>query len=60
MRPPVIYPFPMSGTAGMGIGIIVSMAIDVYYKERQTADFQRRLDADRKAVDDMVKRLLRP
>ncbi len=50
----------MSGTAGMGIGIIVSMAIDVYYKERQTADFQRRLDADRKAVDDMVKRLLRP
>jgi len=60
MRPPVIYPFPMSGTAGMGIGIIISMAIDVYYKERQTADFQRRLDADRNAVDDMVKRLLRP
>ena len=60
MRPPVIYPFPMSGTAGMGIGIIISMAIDVYYKERQTADFQRRLDADRNAVDNMVKRLLRP
>lgn len=60
MRPPVIYPFPMSGTAGMGIGIIISMAIDVYYKERQTADFQRRLDENKKAVDDMVKRLLRP
>ena len=50
----------MSGTAGMGIGIIVSMAIDVYYRERQTADFQKRLDENKKAVDDMVKRLLRP
>ncbi len=60
MRPPVLYPFPMSGTAGMGIGIIVSMAIDVYYQEKQSADFQKRLDENKKAVDDMVKRLLRP
>lgn len=60
MRPPIIYPFPMSGTAGMGIGILVSMAVDVYYKERQSADFQRRLDADRKALEEMTKRLLRP
>lgn len=60
MRPPVIYPFPMSGTAGMGIGIIVSMAIDVYYKEQMNADFKKRLEENRKAIEDMTNRLLRP
>ena len=56
----MIYPFPMSGTAGMGIGILVSVAVDVYYKEKMNAEFQKRLDDNKKAVDDMVKRLLRP
>jgi hypothetical protein len=60
MRPPVIYPFPMSGTAGMGIGIIVSMAIDVYYKEQMNVDFKKRLEENRKAIEDMTNRLLRP
>ena len=60
MRPPLIYPFPVSGTTGMGIGILVSMAIDIYYKEKMSSDMQRRLDENKKAIDDMAKRLLRP
>lgn len=50
----------MSGTAGMGIGIIVSMAIDVYYKEQMNVDFKKRLEENRKAIEDMTNRLLRP
>lgn len=60
MRPPLIYPFPVSGTTGMDIGILVSMAIDIYYKEKMSSDMQRRLDENKKAIDDMAKRLLRP
>jgi hypothetical protein len=56
MGHPIIYPFRQSGTAGIGIGIMVMMMIDTYNSRKNDKDFMMRLEADKKKVDDLYRR----